>query len=251
MRFDSRNKQKVFRPPATAGGYEIILPKLRRPGEPENYRICAARLDAARTETARPKKAGSFWFRTRYISAFATELSHDRPHLLHLHICPSLVASFVGYCFDHLPAFARSWFNAILPEWFLPDHLVLKTQKQGEEASVLKRLFDTEVKAYDRLRPPQGVVIPKWATLKLEELSALLQPCYRAVHAFKVQDDDPQLGNFQLVDGKIMVLDFERVMFDLSEDDNAHFMKVNSEDLALRYVDMQEYYLHQGSLEAA
>jgi hypothetical protein len=120
-------------------------------------------------------------------------------------------------------------------EWFIPSHVVLKAQKQpdrGEEQTVIE-LFDTEVKAYHRLKPVQGLVVPnlyglcryngmralildhlsgvslaspEGATLCLEELSDLLQPCYRAMHAFGVQHDDPHVGNFQLVDGKIMAL---------------------------------------------
>jgi tRNA A-37 threonylcarbamoyl transferase component Bud32 len=188
------------------------------------------------------------------------------------------VAGFLGCCSNLLPAFARSWANTLFPEWFLPVHVVLKTQNQGEDEPVLRELFDTEVQAYDRLKPLQGVIVPRCygrlhyngsramilerlggvslaspegATLQLEQLSALLQPCYRALHAFQVHHDDPQPANFQLVDGKIMVLDLERVMFDLSADDMGYFLKTNIEDLAIRYRDMQVYYRHEGLLEAA
>ncbi|EAQ83345.1 hypothetical protein CHGG_09749 [Chaetomium globosum CBS 148.51] len=81
--------------------------------------------------------------------------------------------------------------------------------------------FHTEVEAYRRLKPLQGVVIPQFygclryngsramlveqlggaslsspegATMELEELSALLQACYRALHAFGVHQDDSNLG---------------------------------------------------------
>ena len=86
----------------------------------------------------------------------------------------------------------------------------------------MAELFDVELKAYDRLKPLQGVVIPTYygqlyyngtraliveyleglslsspegATLRLEELSTLLQPCYRVLHAFGVHYDDPNLSN--------------------------------------------------------
>ncbi|KAJ0137824.1 hypothetical protein HZ326_19216 [Fusarium oxysporum f. sp. albedinis] len=42
------------------------------------------------------------------------------------------------------------------PEWFLPDKIVLKCQKENWEEE-----FDHEVIAYNRLRPIQGLTIPK------------------------------------------------------------------------------------------
>lgn len=44
--------------------------------------------------------------------------------------------------------------------WFLPDWLVLKQQKQDEEAAILAEIFDTEVKAYRQLEQLQGEVVP-------------------------------------------------------------------------------------------
>ncbi len=64
---------------------------------------------------------------------------------------------------------------------------------------------------------------PEGATLRLEELSALLQPCYHALHAFVVHHGDPNLSNFQLVDGKLMVLDLESTVFDLPADARPSF----------------------------
>lgn len=142
----------------------------------------------------------------------------------------------------------------------------------------LRELFDTEVKAYDRLRPVQGVVVPRCygvcrydgtrallleqlggvslasppgLTLKLEDLAEMLKVCYRALHAFGVQPDDPQPGNFQLLEGKIMMLDLERVMFDRSAEDNAFFMKTDIEELAARYRALQAFFRFEGLLEAA
>jgi hypothetical protein len=190
------------------------------------------------------------------------------------------VARLIGSCTNILPAFARSWVHTAFPEWFLPSQAVLKVHKNGDngEEDELEELFDTEVKAYNRLKPLQGVVIPhsygclnyngskalllerlggvslrspEGATLGLEELSGLLQPCYRALHTFGVQHDDPQPANFQLVDGKIMVLDLERVMFDLSADEKACFMSTNIGDIASRYRDIQAFYRREGWLEAA
>lgn len=215
---------------------------------------------------------------SRYISAFGRNISREHPHVLLLHIPPSTTARLITYCCGLLPSFAQSWVKALFPEWFLPDHVVLKTQKRGEDEMVARELFDTEVQAYDRLKPVQGVAIPRCygslqyngaralilehvggvllaspegSTLKLEAQCDLLQVCYRVLHSFGVHHDDPQLGNFQLVDGKVMALDLERVMFDLPSDDNAFYMKTSIEELAIGYRDMRAYFRRNGFLEAA
>jgi hypothetical protein len=142
----------------------------------------------------------------------------------------------------------------------------------------MEEYFDTEVKAYQRLKPLQGTIIPKFygllryngtramlleylggislsspegATMTLEELSSLLQPCYRALHAFDVHQDDANLSNFQLVDGKIKVLDLESAVFHYSADQRATFLASSVRHLAKHYLSMQAYYRHRGSLEAA
>jgi hypothetical protein len=100
--------------------------------------------------------------RIRYVSAFAVPLSSEHPHILELHIRPSSAARFLGCCLGFVPAFVSTWVKRIFPEWFIPSHVVLKAQKQpdrGEEQTVIE-LFDTEVKAYHRLKPVQGLVVP-------------------------------------------------------------------------------------------
>jgi hypothetical protein len=189
------------------------------------------------------------------------------------------MASFFTSATRLLPAFAQSWVQAVFPEWFLPDRAVLKTQKPGEDQEIMEEYFYTEVKAYQRLNPLQGATIPKFygllryngtramlleylggislsapegATMTLEELSSLLQPCYRALHAFfDVHQDDANLSNFQLVDGKIKVLDLESAVFHYSADQRATFLASSVRHLAKHYLSMQAYYRDQGSLEAA
>ncbi|KAH6619575.1 hypothetical protein B0J18DRAFT_434447 [Chaetomium sp. MPI-SDFR-AT-0129] len=138
--------------------------------------------------------------------------------------------------------------------------------------------FDTEIKAYRWLKPLQGVVIPKFygllryngtramlleylggvslyspeaGTMTLEELSSLLQPCYRAIDAFGVHQDDANLLNFQLVAGKIKVLDLESVVFHYSADQRAFFIVSSIHHLASQYLSMRAHYSHryQGYLE--
>ncbi|KAK4164774.1 lipopolysaccharide core heptose(II) kinase RfaY [Cladorrhinum sp. PSN259] len=262
--------------------FKIVLPVKgrRRPGVPDHYRLSAARLGAIKHEPA--STLVHFWFRTRYVSALASELSHLHPHISQLHISPSTVADLIGSCVKFVPTFAQSWVRTALPEWFLPNHLVLKKQKRGDldrDQEAMVENFDNEVKAYDQLKPLQGVVIPKCfgrlhyhgeralllqsieggvslsspegATLEMEELSTLLQPCYRAIHALGVHHDDPNLANFLLVNGKIMVLDLESAVFGLSARKKAFFLTTCIGQLADHYLDMQEYHHHDGSLEAA
>jgi len=70
------------------------------------------------------------------------------------------------------------------------------------------------------------------------------------MHAFGVHHDDPNLSNFQLVgDKKIMVMDLESAVFDLSADEQAFFTKTSIERLAGSYLRMQVYYRQEGSLE--
>ena len=68
------------------------------------------------------------------------------------------------------------------------------------------------------LKHLEGVSLssPEGATLSLEELSTLLQPCYQALHAFDMHHDNPNLSNFQLVNGGFMVLDLESAVFNLA-----------------------------------
>jgi hypothetical protein len=101
-----------------------------------------------------------FWFRTRYVSALASVLSSRHPHVLALQPRPSKTAGALGRLINLLPSFAQSWARRIFPEWFLPDRIVLKSQKQGGDELIERELFDTEVTAYNRLKPLQGVVVP-------------------------------------------------------------------------------------------
>ena len=218
-----------------------------------------------------------FWFRTRYVSALASQISGRHPHVLGLQVRPSKAAKFLTSAIGFLPAFAKSWVQTALPEWFLPDQVVLKSQKNGDR-KIVEEDFDTEVRAYRHLKPLQGVLIPKFygllryngtqamlldylkgirlsdpegATMTLEELSDLLQPCYRALHAFGVHQDDANLSNFQLVDGRLMVMDLESVVLDYTADQRAFFMASSIELLAEHYLSMQAYYRHDRALEAA
>lgn len=233
--------------------------------------------DSPATRTNRTPRGGRhFWFRTRHVSAHASQISDLHPHILRLWFCPSTMASF--FTSATVPAFAQSWVEAVLPEWLFPDCASLKTQKPGQDEEIMGEYFDTEVEAYQRLKPLQGAIIPMFyillryngtrallleylrgiplsapegATMILEELSSLLQPCYRALHAFDLYQDEANLSNFQPVEGKIKVLDLESAVFHYSADQRATFLVSSVRHLARHYLSNQAYYRHQGSLEVS
>ncbi|KAL1877368.1 hypothetical protein VTK73DRAFT_8663 [Phialemonium thermophilum] len=271
---------KLRQPPAAGVAGCIRLPKNWNPGEPERYRLSAARLNAPKREP--PSTPVHFWFRTRYVSALATDLSRLHPHVFKLQIRPSVTAGWIQSCVRLLlPTAVQAWARAAFPEWFLPDTVVIKQEKRAadpEDQEVMEELFDNEIKAYDRLKPLQGEVIPAYhgriryygrralilqhlagvslaspeaALLTAEELSTLLQPCYRALHAFGVHHDDPNLANFQLVDGKLMVLDLESADFSVPQGRMEFFMASCINRLVRYYLDMQACFRRDGDLEAA
>jgi len=288
-------------PPSRARDTEIDLRVYRRPGEPEHYRLSAARL-AGRLYLGRPlpppqpivssafhpprlfatnRMLGNwqhFWFRTRCVSAMASRLSDLHPHVLGLQLRPSAVATLIASAVRFLPARVQVWARATFPEWFLPDNAVLKIRKPGQEEEILNEYFDAELKAYRLMKLIRGLIVPKFfglvryngqramklehlrgvsmsspegAKMRLEELAALLLPCYRALYPFRVQYEDSNLSNFVLVDGRIMVLDLESAVFDSSDRDLVASTKLEIEELAERYTSMQAYYRHEGSLEGA
>ncbi|RKK13245.1 hypothetical protein BFJ66_g13350 [Fusarium oxysporum f. sp. cepae] len=69
-----------------------------------------------------------------------------------LHAAMGIIESF----FKIISKATGSWLQSKFPEWFLPGKIVLKRQKENWEEE-----FDHEVIAYNRLRPIQGLTIPK------------------------------------------------------------------------------------------
>lgn len=134
------------------------------------------------------------------------------------------------------------------------------------------------MRAYKQLQPLQGIVVPfcyghirykgartlilqdvgrtslaepPGAILEFEELSQLLQECFRALHGLGVNPEDPQLDNFILVNGKIIAVDLEMVTFDRSADENASFMASEISWLLDLYQRRRASLRRDGLLEAA
>lgn len=134
-------------------------------------------------------------------------------------------------------------------------------------------MFDTEIYAYEHLKHAQGMLVPEvcgqviyagkralllkdlggtplaspeGAILNLDKLSELLQECFRSLHSFGIHQLDPNPGNYHLVDGKLMALDFGQVDFDLSEDDKKYFMTTRISLILKYYRQSQLVYEHDG-----
>ncbi len=138
-----------------------------------------------------------------------------------------------GRLINLLPSPARARLESWFPEWSLPSRLVLKKQKD-----VWDEEFETEKAAYAKLRPLQGVVIPRYfvelvfeekraivlsdiggaalATpegllLELPELRRLVHQALDAFIPFGIFPSDIKLDNYHLTGSKVMVVDLERV----------------------------------------
>jgi hypothetical protein len=63
--------------------------------------------------------------------------------------------------------------------------------------------------------------------------------------------DNTNLSNFQLVDGRMMMMDLESAVFHYTADQRERYLASNIKHLAGMYRDMQAYYRFDGCLEAA
>ncbi|KAK5998644.1 hypothetical protein PT974_01025 [Cladobotryum mycophilum] len=267
--FDGIGAPMSAPPPVDENPFQIRRP-YGKPGEPERFRLAktiTSEYPHLRQETV------SFRFRTRVITATGTIVHWHFPLVRRLRIHPSRIQDFLNWLTSLLPLLVDSWIKGIFPEWFLPPNIILKTQKQDQE-----ELFDKEVKAYNLLRPIQGITVPRFygltryegarsiilqdiggaslfdpkgLLLDFEELRDLLQTCHREIHPYGIHQGDTQLGNFQLVDGRMMALDFEMAEFDLAEERKTLFMKLSISEIARKYRDAQLREWKRGNLEAA
>ncbi|RSM19251.1 hypothetical protein CDV31_001928 [Fusarium ambrosium] len=254
----------------------VKLPKFKIPGEPDRYRLTATGTTREPTPSL---QSVQFWFRTRLVSATGRAVDSYHLNVLRLRVDPSPLQQFIHGVVGFAPQLARSFVQRVFPEWFLATNIVLKTERQGkeEEHGDADELMDTEIRAYERLKPVQGVVVPVYygqvrcngsrsiivqdvggaslrepegMLLELDEFVRLLEECYTALISFGVNLEDSQLGNFILVDGKVMAVDLEMVSFYRTEDEMKQFMYMDMSELARRYRDHRKYLRREGWLEA-
>ncbi|KAM0439585.1 hypothetical protein ACHAPT_000677 [Fusarium lateritium] len=202
------------------------------------------------------------------------------PNVLRLRVDASPLQQFIHCVVSFVPSLVRSYVKTIFPEWFLPENIVLKTERVGkeEEHGDPDELMDTEIRAYKQLKPVQGVVVPVYygevqyngarsiiiqdvggasftepagMLLEFDEFARLLEECYVALISFGVNLEDAQLGNFILVDGRAMAVDLEMVSFDRTPDEMRKFMYMDVTGLARQYRDHRKFLRSEGWLEAA
>ncbi|RTE73404.1 hypothetical protein BHE90_012173 [Fusarium euwallaceae] len=213
----------------------VKLPKFKIPGEPDRYRLTAT---GTTREPIPSLQSVQFWFRTRLVSATGRAVDSYHLNVLRLRVDPSPLQQFIHGVVGFAPQLR---------------------QGKEEEHGDADELMDTEIRAYERLKPVQGVVVPVYygqvrcngsrsiivqdvggtslrepegMLLELDEFVRLLEECYTALISFGVNLEDSQLGNFILVDGKVMAVDLEMVSFYRTEDEMKQFMYMDMSELA-------------------
>ncbi|KAK7432977.1 hypothetical protein QQZ08_000448 [Neonectria magnoliae] len=258
----------------------VQLPRYKIPGEPERYRLPATAIESAHTERLTHLDTVHFRFRTRFVSATGAFLDSNHPNVLRLRIHQSSAQHAIDLVMDLLPQYICSYIEYVFPEWFLPADLILKKERDSKasEYGDPEELMNMEVKAYKKPKSLQGIVVPNYygqvrftgaraiilqdvggvslaepagATLDFDDFSRLLQECCCALQSFGVNLEDHQLGNFLLVEGKIMAVDLEMVSFDRSTDYTRTSMWNGITWMARLYRDRRAYLRKQGLLEAA
>jgi hypothetical protein len=190
-------------------------------------------------------------------------------HVLRVRIHSTFLDRAIQFLLSLAPRPLACWVQDWFPEWCLPERIVFKKQKEGWDEE-----FDQEKVAYAKLRPIQGITIPRFygaityngtraiilsdiggacvaspegAVLDEKDFHQLLYKALTTLTGLGVSHDDSKLDNLHLVteDGKdkIMMVDLERVDMDLSEDDFA-FAAYSKADFLTR-----QYRSHLRTLE--
>ncbi|PLB47833.1 hypothetical protein P170DRAFT_465384 [Aspergillus steynii IBT 23096] len=81
----------------------------------------------------------------------ATWIDARKPNVCHLELIQPFFLTLMQYTIG----FLCPWIKARWPEWFLPEAVILKRPKPDWESE-----YATEKKAYELLRPIQGVITP-------------------------------------------------------------------------------------------
>lgn len=112
----------------------------------------------------------SFKFGTRLITATGGPADHSHLNVLRLVVHRSTLDRAIRLLFSLFPKAVHSFFRSVVPEWFLPEKIVLKKRKDGWDEE-----FQTEQATYQKLRCLQGHVIPVFhGEVHLEGTPALL-----------------------------------------------------------------------------
>ncbi|CCT73232.1 uncharacterized protein FFB20_08566 [Fusarium fujikuroi] len=202
-----------------------------------------------------------FRFGTRTITASGESSDDVHPNVLRLRVMRTFFDRALQSLFWVISGATGQWLQNKFPEWFLPERIVLKSQKPNWEEE-----FDKELKAYHKLQPLQGTFIPRFfgmiqhnnirtlilsdiggeclatpegAVLEKQDLRVLLDQTFTSLADHGAYHDDMKLDNFHLVTDegkdKIMAVDLESVEFDLSGEDLTTVAKGSTEWIIEQY----------------
>ncbi|KAF4957889.1 hypothetical protein FGADI_2718 [Fusarium gaditjirri] len=213
-------------------------------------------------------------FGTRAFRASGAASDHAHHNVLRLRIHKTFIGGIIESLFRITSKATGTWLQSKFPEWFLPDKIVLKRQKENWEEE-----FDHEIVAYNRLRPLQGLTIPKLygmvqyantralilsdiggsciatpggAVLTEQDIEPLFHQALTSLNEYGICHDDTKLDNFHLVtdDGKdkIMIVDLESADFDQTEEELAYTAKSKTKSLLRQYRNHLKCLEHDGVL---
>ncbi|KAF4340757.1 hypothetical protein FBEOM_5318 [Fusarium beomiforme] len=205
--------------------------------------------------------AKEFQFGTRTIQAKGEVSDRSHPNILRLQIQQTAFGRVVQSLFWFLSKTTGPWLQQKFPELFLLERIVLKSQKPNWEAE-----FTHEIVAYNRLRPIQGLTIPKLygmvqyvntpalvpsdirgssvatpegAVLDEQGIEPLFYHALTSLNEYSICHDDIKLDNFHLVSDegkdKIMIVDLESADFDQTEEELAYTAKIKTKSLLRQY----------------
>ncbi|KAF5692053.1 hypothetical protein FDENT_3073 [Fusarium denticulatum] len=211
-------------------------------------------------------------FGTRNIQAIGAPSDHAHLNVLRLRIDKTFFGGIVESLFKIMSKATGSWLQAKFPEWFLPDKIVLKRQKENWEEE-----FDHEIIAYNKMRPIQGLTIPKLygmiqyantralilsdiggsslstpdgVVLDEQDIEPLLYQALTSLNEYGVCHDDTKLDNFHLVadegKDKIMIVDLESADFDQTQEELAYTAKSKTKSLLRQYRNHLKCLEHDG-----
>ncbi|TWU73408.1 hypothetical protein ED733_003575 [Metarhizium rileyi] len=217
-----------------------------------------------------PTKTIRFWFRTRLIHAAATQIEKELPNVLLLQVAPSIIDQLIGIGVSLLPLPLRALVEKFFPEWNMPSRLALKTHKKGWDEE-----FEVEKSTYAAMKDLQGIRIPKYygelkyngtraillsdiggacigdpagAILGREEFRRMMNEALTDLARFGVLPDDIRLENFHLINGEVMIIDFEMVRKCDSKEDSIREVEHLTDWLAKLYEGRQQDFLNRAMI---
>lgn len=190
--------------------------------------------------------------------------------------CFCLQVSFLQFIllmvFGYLLCVIQVWFELFFFEWIFFLQFIFKKQKKNWEEE-----FEVEKVVYVKLYLLQGIIVLRFfgefyydnmlvffmlyiggvclvvfegGMLELDEFCCLVCQVFIVFFCFGVLQDDVKLDNFYLIDGKVMVVDFEMMINEVQEflmDEQFKFgVECEVDDFVKGYEDIQYCFWEDG-----